>query len=210
MKASFFTVGSIACILLFAGCGPSLEQVPFRYSSLNYSEQKPISKKLANLSLSEAKTRLIALAKTRGLDPIGEKPVKAKDSGAEGVLFMLKGKLDNKALAMGGGSYYRGTGSSRVMTVNLEYASKYYFELFPDGSGTLITAVGVPILNNRMSCPDYVNEHYENCKPEMLNTFKGQELSEAMKTQWGYDVSGKVEQEMIAGILIEIEAFSGK
>ncbi|MDG5816882.1 hypothetical protein QA601_17425 [Chitinispirillales bacterium ANBcel5] len=185
--------------IIMVGCGPSTELVPFTYSSLDHTDQQPYTKVIEGVSVDQVKSRLVSIAQAKGMELLGDRSIRLENAPANGVMLFFWSDED-------GASDVYDDSYTEVYetTASLQYSSKYYFELIPAEAKVTVRAVGVPIFNNRMSCPDFVKQNYEECEAETVITEKGTPLWLSLRTQWGYDVSGRYEKRTISEILREL------
>lgn len=64
--------------------------------------------------------------------------------------------------------------------------------------------IGVPVLNEEMSCPPNLLTPYVQCTAPKVQGKKGEKLLISIKKCWGYDISGRVEADMITSLFAEL------
>ena len=105
-------------------------------------------------------------------------------------------------------AYYRfpptTTTEHTVRTANLTYFSKYFMTMTAHDGVIDVEMIGVPVLNQEMSCPANLLGPYVACTVPVINGEKDIPLSASLKRQWGYDISGTVESDVISGIFTEL------
>ena len=101
--------------------------------------------------------------------------------------------------------YFPGTTTSHtVKNVNLSYYSRFFIGLKVRDDLIDIEMVGVPVLNEEMSCPKALLQPYVECSTPVVTGEKNIPLAASFKRQWGYDISGAVEADVINGIFAEL------
>lgn len=101
--------------------------------------------------------------------------------------------------------YFPGTTTSHtVKNVNLSYYSRFFISLNVHDDLIDIEMVGVPVLNEEMSCPTALLKPYVECSTPVVTGERDIPLAASFKRQWGYDISGAVEADVINGIFAEL------
>jgi hypothetical protein len=90
-----------------------------------------------------------------------------------------------------------------AQTAVLSYFSRYFLRLERSGARIVVSAVGVPVLGGEMACPPAAATELA-CKPPLLNRQPDQDLPTSVKREWGYDISGAGEAEILQGLLDEL------
>ncbi len=80
--------------------------------------------------------------------------------------------------------------------------SDFESHVFTDGYGG-VGMVGVPTINDTPSCPPLL-EQRQACEPQPFNVMGDNTPASSFKAQWGVDISGKLEAEIISGIFAEL------
>ena len=84
----------------------------------------------------------------------------------------------------------------------MEYASRYFMFLHQTRNGVEIEMLGVPVIGNRMSCPEDMNLKFGiNCEAQKLSAFRDKNLIDSVRDEWGYDISGEKESDTIDDFL---------
>ncbi|MBN2529665.1 MAG: hypothetical protein JXR76_24965 [Deltaproteobacteria bacterium] len=100
-----------------------------------------------------------------------------------------------------------------VQTERLEYFSKYFISISRTGDGSngnfSVDMIGVPVINSVMSCPKELLSAFVECQSPVVLGEKDKTLADSLKEKWNFDISGKIESEMIAGIYTELEIIRG-
>jgi len=175
-----------------------IKQVPLDHSSLDFNGGEPQVTKV-NASMTDATRTLLALADKRGLS-IVDKDCSADDECE--LTFKADDTIRSKT--QGGGTISKGKGTTNTYTANLTFSSRLYFNLSSAEGSIKVSALGVPTINAKLSCPDSLVNRGK-CKPEPFNVQGEQTPAEAFQGLWGVDISGKAEAEMIKGMLVELE-----
>jgi hypothetical protein len=176
-------------VLSVAACGGAfggVPQEPFTQSSLKPNLGRPHRLDLDVTSLAAISDRLIDLARVRELTLVKQ--------SCEGRRCQLafRGKPVDRRI-------FKGT-ANLVMS----YYSRFFVWLEQTDAGSKLSAIGVPVLGGEMSCP----EGYEQalvCQPKKLNHAHERDLVASVKDEWGYDISGANEAEMLQGLLDELK-----
>jgi hypothetical protein len=159
---------------------------PFRQSSLDHNNGQPHRARVRSGALQQVADRVIELAKPRDMVLVRQSEC---TSGRCDLAF--RGKPVDRRI-------FRGTES-----LTLSYYSRYFVTLRKRGGAVQISAVGVPVLGGEMACPHEI-ERTSGCRLASLEHPTGEDLVTAVRRQWGYDVSGANEAEMLQGLLTEL------
>lgn len=166
---------------------------PFRQSSLQHNDGRPHRAVVRSRDLPRVADRVIELARPRDMVLVRQSEC---TSGRCELAF--RGKPVDRRI-------FRGTES-----LTLSYYSRYFVTLQRRGGGRTVevNAVGVPVLGGEMACPREM-ERTRGCRVAKLEHPGGEDLVTAVRRQWGYDVSGANEAEMLQGLLTELARDGG-
>ena len=179
---------AVLCLVspLLAGCLAGMPQSPFTASSLAANRGQPHRVVIATGDLDSVVDRMITLAKQRQLTL-----VKQSATGKVRMDLAFRSRpMDRRIL--------HGTRSS-----TLGYYSRYFVQLQKNAGKTLVSAVGVPVLNGEMACPKYLQQG-QGCRAPLLR-HREPDLVSSVRRVWGYNVSGSLEGEILAGLLAELK-----
>ena len=174
------------CLLCLGACA-SAPKAPFVASSLSRNNNQPHRALVRGGTLEGVVDRLITLAKQRELTLV-------RQSATGKVRYDLAFRsrpVDRRIL--------RGTRSA-----TLGYYSRYFVEVQRNADAVLITATGVPVLNGQMACPKYLEQRVP-CDAPKLGHLEGSDIVSTTYHNWGYDVSGSQEAEILVGLLAELK-----
>ncbi|MBW2736878.1 MAG: hypothetical protein JRH20_31225 [Deltaproteobacteria bacterium] len=158
---------------------------PFLASSLDKNGAR-YHQLLLDGGVRQISGRLITLAKEREMVLVQQ-----RRCGAKGCELAFRSKpVDRRVL--------RGT-SSR----HLSYYSRYFFRLVRKGDKVEVSSVGLPVLDGRMACPQAAKP-LVTCRLEKLTHHRNKTLVASVRAEWGYDVSGQNEAELLTGMLAEL------
>ena len=212
----------VALILMLTGCAAFLDTEPkeFVYSSADLNGGVMHAATVTGIPLSDLILQINDLAAKRGLVL-----VQKFDCSATACKLIYKSTGENKSInyastrttSTGHYPYSRPfddpyyysfppttTTEQTVKSVNLGYSSKYFISLTTHNNAIDIEMVGVPVLNQEMSCPEALLHAFVNCAPPVVTGEKDIPLKDSFKRVWGYDISGSVEADVITGIFAEL------
>jgi hypothetical protein len=118
--------------------------------------------------------------------------------------FSMKRKPQTIGSVSGGGRLHRGTGSLSIDTSNVSFSSRFYGRTSRSGSDTILEMLGAPAMNEIVSCPPQL-EQLRRCKPATVTVRNASSVAEAASSQFGADVSGRIEAEILSGICTELQ-----
>jgi hypothetical protein len=182
----------IAVLSLLAGCGGLGVGAPrqaFTASSLDANRGQRHRVTIESADLAHLADRAIELGRARELTL-----VKQSECGAEARRCELafRGKPIDRRI-------FRG-----AQNVVLSYYSRYFVRLERAAAGRVaIDGVGVPVLGGEMACPASVAAEL-GCRAPLLSRGGDEDLATSVKREWGYDVSGASEAEILQGLLDEL------
>lgn len=188
-----------------SGCMPLLgiKQVPFVHGSVDMNGGVPHSTKVSQTDLPALIKRITELGEKRSIVL-----VEKKCSDDRNCTLTYKRATDSKSKTVGSspgaGRDGSGSGRSSTTTYNLSFSSRIFCDLAAAEDGTQIQMVGVPVINDTLSCPDVLARR-NICAPQPFNVQGDQTPAQSFSAQWGVDISGALEAEIITGIFAELE-----
>lgn len=189
-----------------SGCMASMtsmgtKQVPLVHSSLDMNKGKPQTTSVVGTDLGATVAKLTELGEKRSLVLVKKE---CTDTGCDVVYKRIedsKSKTVGSSSVTGSGDNVRGSGSTN--TYNLSFSSRIFGSLKLDGDKINVEMVGVPTINDTPSCPPLL-EQRQACEPQPFNVMGDNTPASSFKAQWGVDISGKLEAEIISGIFAEL------
>jgi len=176
----------VPCLALWLSACASFPKAPFTASSIARNNGNPHQVLIKGRGLDAVVDRLIALAKQRKLTLIYQAPVgKVRNDLA------FRSKPNDRRVRR------------RTYSATVGYHSRYFVEVQKKGDAVMVTAAGVPVLNERMACPDYLKKR-KKCLPPMLGHYEGSNVVDSTYQSYGLNVSGSQEAEILAGLLAEL------
>ena len=207
MRKLSLGVGMIGTLVLMTGCAAmmkssmNIKQVPLVHSSLDMNEGKPHTVTLESSSLSEIVSRITVLGEKRALIVV------QKDCTETTCELVYKRTDDAKSKTVGSTSEHGSGTSSKVTgstdTYNLTFSSRIFVTLTLEDGNVAVEMLGVPTVNEGMSCPPLLEERGA-CTAQQFTVQGDQTPASSFKAQWGADISGKLEAELITGIFAEL------
>jgi hypothetical protein len=182
---------AISLAALAAGCAGGMLGVPrqaFTASSLDANRGQRHAVVLEAGDLAAVADRAIELGRTRELTLVKQSECGGAAARCE---LAFRGKPVDRRI-------FR-----NAQSVVLSYFSRYFLRLERDAARIKVSAVGVPVLGGEMACPEPLAGELA-CKPPMLSRQADQDLATSVKREWGYDVSGAGEAEILQGLLDEL------
>ena len=207
MRRLFFAAGTICTLVLMTGCATmmksmmKIQQVPLVHSSLDMNEGKPHTVTVESSSLSEVVDRITVLGEKRSL-------VIVEKDCTETICELLYKRMDDAKSKTVGSTSVHGSGSSAqttgsTKTYNLTFSSRIFVTLTQEDGKVAVEMVGVPTINEGLSCPPLL-EGRGACTALPFNVQGENTPASSFKAQWGADISGKLEAELITGIFAEL------
>jgi hypothetical protein len=215
------TVSLLLSVVWLCGCGSTarLEPKNFVNSSVDVNDGAIHRARVQGMALDELMVALNRLAQKRELVL-----VRKFDCSETACKLEYKSRPENKSMNFSSTTtnttgyvpyydpmtgtyrpYFPGTTTSHtVKNVNLSYYSRFFLGLTVKDEIIEIEMVGVPVLNEEMSCPASLLQPYVVCQTPVVSGEKDIPLSSSFKRQWGYDISGAVEADVINGIFAEL------
>jgi len=180
-----------ALSLGLAGCVSTLGGPPrqaFIASSLDANRGQRHSVTLDGADLASVADRAVELGRTRELTL-----VKQSECGpaARSCELAFRGKPVDRRI-------FRG-----AQSVVLSYYSRYFVHLARNAGRVSVRGVGVPVLGGEMACPPTLAPEL-GCRAPMLSRSGDEDLATSVKREWGYDVSGASEAEILQGLFDEL------
>ena len=201
-----------------AGC-VKVKRVPFVSSSLSANQGTAHAVELSAASLEEVSDRAIELFARRGAAVTGRScqgdvcDLVFKSDGEAKTLTVSRkettttehGEPDVVDRLLRTEPDRKETTVRTEKRVHMARQSKIFVRIMQRDDGVRIEAVGVPVLNGEQACPPYVAQEYEACSPPLLQTVGNLSLTDGVRQQWGHDISGAVEADLIGGVLAELQ-----
>ncbi len=208
------TMGAFGC-----GSAARLEPKSFVNSSVDVNGGAVHRARVMGMGLDELMVTLNKLAEKRALVL-----VRKFDCSESACKLEYKSRADNRSMNFSSTTtnttgyvpyydpmsgtyrpYFPGTTTSHtVKNVNLSYYSRFFVSLKVRDDLIDIEMVGVPVLNEEMSCPTAFLKPYVECSTPVVTGEKDIPLAASFKRQWGFDISGAVEADVINGIFAEL------
>lgn len=205
----------LVSLLFMTGCAAipmfSQEMADFTHSSVDMKGGKLHSTVVEGDDLKEVIKSINALAEKRGLILV--------DTGCDQTTCQAqykKSEQQNLDKTVGSSrsttttqhegynkSTTETTNKSETKTYNVSISSRIFVYLEKTEGGIAVEMIGVPVVNEKMSCPEHLASRNE-CTVQQLNTTVGKTLAESGREAWGVDISGQVEADMIQGIMAEL------
>jgi hypothetical protein len=183
---------SVAALWLgLAGCAGAMGGPPreaFTASSLDANRGQRHSVTIDGAELASLADRAVELGRARELTLVKQSECGAAARSCE---LAFRGKPVDRRI-------FRG-----AQNVVLSYYSRYFLRLERRASRVSINGVGLPVLGGEMACPPALATELA-CRAPMLSRSGDEDLATSVKREWGYDVSGASEAEILQGILDEL------
>jgi hypothetical protein len=208
-KESFFGLLFIAA-LLTTGCMKmamkmnNIQTVKLIHSSIDMNNGIPHSLSIQAIAPKELAKQITPIAEKRDLVLVKTEC----QADACDMIFKRKEESKDKTVGSGYTSSTRdgsgGGGHSSVTTYNMSFSSKIFVDIKKDAAGATIEMIGVPVIKGQLSCP-HVLEQRQVCVAQDFHVQGEQTPAQSFQAQWGVDISGALEAEIISGIIAELQ-----
>jgi hypothetical protein len=118
--------------------------------------------------------------------------------------FSMKRKAETRSSADAGGYVGRKWVSFANSTTNATFGSQFFGRAMKTDSGTSLEMLGAPTMNEMVGCPTTL-EKLRRCKRASVGIRNSESVTEVASAQFGVDLSGHVEAEIISGIFTELQ-----
>ena len=106
---------------------------------------------------------------------------------------------------LGRGFTIEGTGAVVIDTLNFGISSLLFTRIRQRGDDAVVEMLGVPVINeNVISCPPALQKEHR-CRRLALKVPDGKMPERVFRSDFGVDISGKVEAQIISGIFAELQ-----
>lgn len=169
---------------------------PLKTSSLDFDKNNENEKIFENMTVEEAKKRIMELMGELNMKKIRER--KCNDKRCFLEYFVTNRGAKETVIT-------RYSNIISVQDLEAVHNSTYFVIIRKKDKGTKIRLIGVPMVNEDISCPEIVRQKLKDCKVTKFNTGLNHDLVGVMYKRWKIDISGKVEYFLIKEILDAIE-----
>lgn len=187
----------LALVGISCATAPSAE-VPWLSSSLDFNTGRAHRLILKNTEPQSAVKRIATLAEKRDVIIVFSS---CKDDVCE---FSMKRKPQTATSVEAGGYSGKKWVSLSVSATNATFSSQFFGRASATDAGTVLEMLGAPVMNETVGCPPAL-EKLHRCKLTAVGVKNSESVPEVVSAQFGVDVTGHVEAEIISGIYTELK-----
>lgn len=184
--------------LLGASCARAKSvQVPWVSSSLDFNGGRAHRIVLKNTDPLSLVKRIAPIAEKRDVVIVFSS---CKDEGCE---FSMKRKPQTATSNEAGGYLGKEWVSLSSSSTNATFSSQFFGRATRSASDTVLEMLGAPVMNDVVGCPPALEE-LRRCRRTAVGVRNADSVPDVVKAQFGVDVSGHAEAEIITGIYTEL------
>ena len=190
-------------LLLMAVLGSSCatapgKDVPWLSSSLDFNTGRAHRLILKNTEPQSVVKRIATLAEKRDVIIVFSS---CKDDVCE---FSMKRKPQTATSVDAGGYSGKKWVSLSVSATSATFSSQFFGRVAATDAGTVLEMLGAPVMNDTVGCPPAL-EKLRRCKLTAVGVKNAESVPEVVSAQFGVDVTGHVEAEIISVIFTELK-----
>jgi hypothetical protein len=189
----------LSLVVLLSSCASvPVTEVPWASSSLDSNQGRAHRVVLKNQDPKSVVKRLSGIAEKRDVIIVYSS---CKDDVCE---FSMKRKAENRTNADGGGYVGDRWVSFANAATNASFGSQFFGRASKTDEDTTVEMLGAPTMNDMVGCPSAL-ERLRRCKRASIGIKSSESVAEVANALFSVDLSGRVETEIISGILTELE-----
>ena len=185
--------------LLQAACATTTTtDIPWVSSSLDFNGGRAHRIVLKNTDAQAVVKRIAPIAEKRDV------VIVFSSCKSEQCDFSMKRKTQPATSSEAGGYAGKTWVSLASSATNATFSSQFFGRCSSTDDGTVLEMLGAPVMNDMVGCPKAL-EKLRRCKLTNVGINNSESVPEVVSAQFGVDVSGHVEAEIITGIFTELQ-----